>query len=556
MDRVEKSLVGASEAAQASLPAPWDVTKVYQKDGDELSYRLSKIWKYLMKSSSSSSSDSKWSPSLIQKHLWPLLLNSPWNSIGVAPTGSGKTYSYSIPTLIHACSKKLWASKRKPAILTLVPTRELVQQVAKVFGKVSKAMKRKESIVIIPVSGGIPRAEQKRALAKAETTDSTNVIVVVATPGRLLDLAKDQETHLPFFRWVVLDEADQLAKDGDLGPQVDEILQLANEQQPTDDKFSDRRLILVSATYPDKAKAKFLEWVGKEHILVQVDPVVQQPKLQKKVINDGASHNEDETPKAPIHRNAGSFARIPAHLEQVLHVCSEHKKPRKLLHTLHKIYSNHEGKRSLPLGMVFFSKIEKLKHLSKLLEKEGIASVELHSQLANPKLREQNLAKFSCGQTPLLLATDLAARGIDIPSIEFVIQYDFPGNLQQYIHRCGRAGRSNQKKATIYSFFTRNLQAMAPDLIQLLEANQAWVDNNLRALVGNGVPNGKRSKRKSRQEAVKKSDPLTPKEPLPEQQDSEGEDVDDFPELSAKRIVLKRASHVSDASSASEDEDS
>jgi len=172
------------------------------------------------------------------------------------------------------------------------------------------------------------------------------------------------------------------------------------------------------------------------------------------------------------------------------------------------------------------------------------------------------LAQFACGQKPLLLATDVAARGIDIPHVQFVIQYDFPGNLQQYIHRCGRAGRSrgqekdsgsttgSSAKPTVYSFFTRNLKPLAMDLIHLLEAHKAWVDPNLRALAT------EEDNPKSRKKHAKKPrDNNKEKDKNEDDDEDNDEPVDDFPELAPNRIVLKRASHVSDASSSDDDND-
>jgi len=362
-----------------------------------------------------------------------------------------------------------------------------------------------------------------------------------------------------------LDEADQLAKEGDLGPQVDQIIETS--------KLPSTRLVLVSATNPEKAQERFQTWVGKEHALVQVNHHVQpqsqaqplqvpQPSIKMEVTDSSPLPNDHDststtTPTTATttntttkdNNNAGTFSKIPSHLEQVLHVCAEHKKPRKLLHTLQQIYKSFPNQRNRPLGIVFFSKIEKLKYISKLLEKEGVTgSVELHSQLPSTKVREAHLAQFACGQKPLLLATDVAARGIDIPHVHFVIQYDFPGNLQQYIHRCGRAGRSSSKsdengshaKPTIYSFFTRNLKPLAMDLIRLLEAHNAWVDPNLRALANEEKPNSRKHAKKTRAD---------------DENDDDDEPVDDFPELAPNRIVLKRASHVSDASSSEDESD-
>jgi len=192
----------------------------------------------------------------------------------------------------------------------------------------------------------------------------------------------------------------------------------------------------------------------------------------------------------------------------------------------------------------------------------------------------------------ILVATDVAARGIDFQGIDFVIQYDFPSNLEQYIHRCGRVGRSSGNnggggittiatsapsitedwKFVIFSFFTRNLQPLATDLIQLLEVSQAWVDPNLRSLLvetkrgnsGNKLkskgtkftssesPIGKSTKIKKRKEKNNVASSISKKQKFKndDNEDDDDDDDDDFAELSAKanRIVLKRACHVSDAS--------
>lgn len=624
VDRVEVSLVGGDmdeDSCTTPLPAPFSLDDADDQDDTKCSNSSSNIptnysrammiqsvWKYLVagrsRAKASASGAPSWQPSKIQQHLWSLLLmDSPWNTIGVAPTGSGKTLAYALPALVS--TSVTTTGDDSSAVLVLVPTRELAQQVAKVFGGVCRAIAHvqknrwdkknnvapasKSSTTMIPivtVHGGANRHRQKEELEAAATAGRA---VVVATPGRLLDLingrnggddnTKGEPTRLlPVFQWIILDEADQLAKDGDLGPQVDEILEATKVSSLLS---TPQRFVLVSATYPEKARPKFQAWVGKKYVLAQVDHHVQQqqslaPKTGTSTDGDGKIEDTSETSKPDgdhsksqhPNKNSGSFARIPSHLEQIVHVCSEHKKPRKLLHTLEQIYKKYPNPRSRPLGIVFFSKIEKLKHASKLLEKEGITgSVELHSQLAgSSKAREVNLAQFACGQKPLLLATDLAARGIDVPSVQFVIQYDFPGNLQQYVHRCGRAGRSwddssppattkttQKQKPTVYSFFTRNLKAMAPDLIRLLEANQAWVDPNLRTLAqGDDGSSGKKPKKAQAKQETLPSWSKSQQEEVMSDEDA----IDDFPELSANRIVLKRASHVSDASSSSSDEDS
>ena len=188
------------------------------------------------------------------------------------------------------------------------------------------------------------------------------------------------------------------------------------------------------------------------------------------------------------------LARIPSNVTQILHVCSAHKKPRKLVTTLQKIRSDKES-RTQSLCLVFFARIKTLQYVSKLLQKDGFLSAELHSHLSQ-KDRERVLFNFQCGKVQTLLATDVAARGIHVPNVDSVINYDFPISLEQYVHRCGRAGRSGNKPATVYSFFTRELQPMATDVMTLLKETNAWIDPNLLELTAEKPQEGRRSKKR------------------------------------------------------------
>jgi superfamily II DNA/RNA helicase len=515
-------------SGKSSIPGPLELEAETKSSDEE---NLCKVWNYL----GNSSANKEWNPAPIQRQAWAILLKR-LPLVGISPTGSGKTLAYAIPTLVSGATTTT-------SILILAPTRELVHQISKVCSKVSNGLRKTCSDLaatrVISIHGGVNRDAQQKELERKEGGEG-EVHVVVSTPGRLLDLLDANETTLECMKspsWIVLDEADQLAKEGDLGPQVDRILELLRTDKTT--------LALVSATYPEKVHSKFREWVGPEHVLVKVDSL---DKEQNKVKTEESSENAQHPGAEDEKKGSDSFARIPSHLTQVLHVCAEHKKARKLVNTLQTIRKEEQGRNHL-LGIVFFGRIEKLKYVSKLLLKENVKCVELHSQLPN-HVRENNLHLFSTGKVPLILATDLAARGIHVTQVRFVIQYDFPGNLNQYIHRCGRAGRSGNP-SKVYSFFTRNLQLMAPDLVKLLEANQAWVDPNLRALVvgGDGDQPANEGKRKrSRRKAVQEVEVARAER----DGDDGSDDDDDFPELAPNRIVLKRAGHVSDASSDSD----
>jgi ATP-dependent RNA helicase DDX5/DBP2 len=266
-----------------------------------------------------------------------------------------------------------------------------------------------------------------------------------------------------------------------------------------------------------------------------------------------ASPKDEEDAKSPKRPREGmESAQIPAHVTQILHVCSSHKKPKKLLSTLAKIRKDDIGSRQRSLCLIFFSRIKTLQYVNKLLSKEGIVCAELHSQMKQDA-REKTLANFRAGKIDTLLASDIAARGIHVANVQYVINYDFPTSLDQYVHRCGRAGRSqvtgstepSQKATTVYSFFNREMEAMAKDVLALLRDSKAWLDPNLLELTGEGE-GGKRSKRKK--------DTATPVEKAPGEENEDDWDDGQFTSLNPSRIVLKRASHVSDASEDDDDE--
>jgi superfamily II DNA/RNA helicase len=594
-----------------------------------------------------------WTPTLIQRQLWSILLKTSWNTIGTAPTSSGKTLSYAIPSLLRG---------GKSNIVVLVPTKELVHQVSQLYRKLIKIQKMLQgdkgnsndiTRVVIPIHGGVSRQDQVQAIVRSRSADSP--MVVVATPGRLLDIMeqheKDSGRHsrdliVPHStrHWIVLDEADQLTKEGDLGPQVHEILnRLTAQEIATSSTNSSHyyvygpdtavpRLLFVSATLSDKSRSKLHEWMGLDHVLVQVDGhdlAGRRPCSAQESSNTDYNHATPNELKSS--RNETLFSRIPSHLEQIVHVCAEHKKPRKLVHTLKTIQNgtNSEqatakedtvAKTSLDAnswhrckkGIVFYAKVEKLEYSLKLLKREGIQCFSLHGKLPTA-LRQKSLHSFaSAGRGRdgekslcLLLATDCAARGIDIPGVDFVIQYDFPGNLEQYVHRCGRAGRSvngngrdgdtisllanenfgvsDKSHYVIYSFFTRNMQRIAPDLVRLLEVNGAWIDPNLKELVHqcnttavasarNTCPDNEyRKKAKSdvaepiqvygreKNSGNKTHEPSNNKHSMKDasycDDDDDYDDDEDFAHLAPNRIVLKRASHVSDASDDDEEEE-
>jgi superfamily II DNA/RNA helicase len=513
------------------------------------------------------SATNSWTPTPIQLQAWPVLLKSKIDLIGIAPTGSGKTYAYGLPLLSQIDRKKDLGIQG----MVLLPTRELALQVKKDLKRA-----KMKPIKMVAVYGGVDRESQLEDLLVDDVP-----IIVAATPGRLGDLLNDErlKDKLSGLKWIVMDEADRLAIQIDMSKQVDDILEILG-------KDPDRRMCMFSATHPQSAASKWASWIRKQHVIIKVNTVTVGGQLKavedqqyedmmpnsdaeaipnKENDGDGEQGEDEEIPSTRKAPGPMDLARIPANVTQTLHVCSAHKKPKKLMTTLQKVRPA-KGSRVQSLCLVFFARIKTLQYVSKLLRAEGVECSELHSHLSQ-RDREQVLHHFQCGKIQTLLATDVAARGIHVPNIETVINYDFPISLEQYVHRCGRAGRSSEKPATVYSFFTRELQPMAADVLSLLKETDAWIDPNLVELAGE-KPAGKRAARKRKRLEESKTAPkpqegeatAAPGVDGDEADMDDGEDIieDDYDDeinnrqfsfLNPKRIVLQRASHVSDASS-------
>jgi ATP-dependent RNA helicase DDX5/DBP2 len=499
------------------------------------------------------------SPTLIQAQTWaccscssaPPRSDVERNLLLIAPTGSGKTLAYGLPLVASAASSlnpaatTVVAAAASRNSLVLVPTRELALQVQKQL--------RAAGGRVVACYGGVDRDEQLRELsfivAVAPAAPSCSSIVA-ATTGRFLDLWNANErVRSIVFSSVVLDEADRLASNADLCQQVDAVLAgiVASAAANKTEKTAQIRIFLCSATFPQKVSSVWRKWIDavtstttrkRSPILIKVDGMsVQSPSEEMKAADENSN-------RAVPSRNI-EYSKIPSNLTQTLHVCAEHKKPKKLLHILGTI-RNKDDSRNPSLGIIFCSKIKTVQYLYQLLRKERAPCTQLHSQLTQSQ-REQSVRDFSSGKRPMLLATDIAARGLHMNHIQFVVQYDFPSNLEQYIHRCGRAGRDG-KTAVVYSFFTRNLAPLANDVVALLEAANQHVDPNLRALMAckkeaRGVPADEDNFLGVHRQKQQHSDQGGT---IDNVEDTESDD--DFKYLAPNRIVLKRASHVSDAS--------
>ncbi len=298
--------------------------------------------------------------------------------IGQAPTGTGKTLGFGIPLLERVLAPSEGADGR-PQALVVVPTRELGIQVARDI----KAAGATRGIRVIPIYGGVAYEPQTDALAKG-------VEIIVGTPGRLLDLAKSKQLNLGSIRGLVLDEADRMLDLGFLDD-VEKILALL----PTD-----RQTMLFSATMPD--------------------PIVTMARrFLRNPVTVHAGHSAETGPSPQT--------------QQVIY----------RTHSLNKLeivarILQAEGR---GLTMIFTRTKRNADRVAEDLDFRGFAAAAVHGDL-NQGARERALRAFRSGKIDVLVATDVAARGLDVTGVTHVINYDCPEDPDTYTHRIGRTGRA------------------------------------------------------------------------------------------------------------------
>lgn len=297
--------------------------------------------------------------------------------LGLAPTGSGKTAAYILPILQQLLQQEAPRDRQVP-VLVLVPTRELAIQVAEVTENFSRFLPRR--IKSLAIFGGVSINPQMMKLGGVE--------VLIATPGRLIDLVGRNSVGISRIQTLVIDEADKLLQMG-FREEMDHLLELTPKKKQT---------LLFSATQ-DQELTSLIQQLLKNPVEIQVAPA-------------------DFTPDA-IHQEA-------------YRVSSETKGP-----FLRLLIQSGDWKQIL----VFASSIRTADNMVVKLNKNGIQAVAFHGDKSQGA-RTEALAKFKSGKTRVLVATDLAARGIDIQGLPLVINYELPRSPKDYIHRIGRTGRA------------------------------------------------------------------------------------------------------------------
>jgi ATP-dependent RNA helicase DeaD len=320
-------------------------------------------------------------PSEIQKEVISKVMGQKTDLVAQAQTGTGKTAAFGLP-LLHAVDPK----NDKIQALVLAPTRELCQQIAK---QLFKFTKYSDKIFTNAVYGGANIDDQIRALQRPTH-------IVVATPGRLLDLLERKALELTHVQTIVLDEADEMLSMG-FKKELDSIL-----QQTT----GHRNTWLFSATMPVGIKEIIKNYMSPTAVNIVID--------SKNVVNKDIEH---------------LFVQ-----------CEDSEKLRTLLSFLNSQGTNR--------GLIFCRTKSGAQTLAQQLQSKNIATDAIHGDLMQ-KERDKVMRAFKNENLQVLIATDLAARGIDVEGLSYVVHYNLPDQMEYYTHRSGRTARAGKKGVSL-----------------------------------------------------------------------------------------------------------
>ena len=351
-------------------------------------------------------------PTPIQAQGWPMALSGK-DMVGIASTGSGKTLAYLLPAIVHINAQEPLKHGDGPVVLIMAPTRELAVQIKAECDLFGSSSKIRNTCLY----GGVSKGGQARDLERG-------VEIVIATPGRLIDFLESGKTNLRRITYLVLDEADRML---DMGFEP-AMRQIVSQIRP------DRQTLCWSATWPKEVQA---------------------------VARDFCSN--------PIQVFVGSLeVKASHHVVQIIEIIDEYKKQETLLRHMKNIA---QGTRVI----IFCETKRGCEEVRHILRNENFSAAAIHGD-KEQRERDLALSDFKSGRVPILVATDVASRGLDVKDIKFVINYDFPKEIEDYVHRIGRTGRKTNEgynEGTAITFFTSANSRLAGKLVDIMrEANQ------------------------------------------------------------------------------------
>ncbi|XP_051732927.1 probable ATP-dependent RNA helicase DDX46 [Ctenopharyngodon idella] len=358
-------------------------------------------------------------PTPIQAQAIPAIMSGR-DLIGIAKTGSGKTIAFLLPMFRHILDQRPLGEGEGPIAVIMTPTRELALQITKECKKFSKSL----GLRVVCVYGGTGISEQIAELKRGAE-------IIVCTPGRMIDMLganSGRVTNLRRATYVVMDEADRMFDMG-FEPQVMRIV---------DNVRPDRQTVMFSATFPRTMEA-----------------------LARRILSK------------PIEVQVGGRSVVCSDVEQHVIVIEEEKKFLKLL----EILGHYQEKGSV---IIFVDKQEHADSLLKDLMKASYPCMSLHGGIDQYD-RDSIINDFKNGACRLLVATSVAARGLDVKHLILVVNYNCPNHYEDYVHRAGRTGRAGNK-GFAYTFITADQVRYSGDIIKALELSGSPVPPELEQL--------------------------------------------------------------------------
>jgi ATP-dependent RNA helicase RhlE len=340
------------------------------------------------------------SPTPIQEKAIPLALKDN-DLLGIAQTGTGKTAAFAIPIIQQLDKSRSKGRKREIKALILTPTRELAIQIDECFTDYSKYTDLRHTVIF----GGVNQKPQIDKLKRG-------IDILVATPGRLLDLINQRYISLSYVRYFVLDEADRMLDMGFIHA-IKQLLPMLPRQKQT---------LFFSATMP-----------------------VAIARLSKSIL-----HNPVKVEVAPV-------SSVADRIDQHLYFVEKPQKSELLISLL--------GKEQNKSVLVFSRTKHGADKIARILNKKGIDCEAIHGNKTQGA-RQRALANFKSRKTRVIVATDIASRGIDIANLEIVINYDLPDVAETYVHRIGRTGRAGHR-GTALTFCSQEEHSMVRNIQKL-----------------------------------------------------------------------------------------
>ncbi|KAL9095419.1 MAG: hypothetical protein Q9165_002290 [Trypethelium subeluteriae] len=361
-------------------------------------------------------------PTPIQAAAWPYAMAGR-DLIGIAETGSGKTLAFGSPCIRHITSIPKGGKRKGIRAVVITPTRELACQIFEYMKKLGSGYR----LGVVCLYGGVPKEQQREDLKTAN--------IVVATPGRLQDLIDEGAADMSTVSYLVLDEADRMLEKG-----FDEAIKKIVRTMPK--HGTDRQTLMFTATWPPSIR-----------------------ELAATYMTEPVRIGIGDNPDGELRANK----RITQNVEVVL-------PSQKQLRLLSILKRNMRGEGQDRILVFCLYKKEAFK-VEVFLKRKDLRVVSIHGDL-NQSQRTANLQAFKDGYVPILIATDVASRGLDIPNVNLVVNMTFPLTVEDYVHRIGRTGRAGKTGLAI-TLFSQKDKHLAGELIGVLEKADQKVPEDL-----------------------------------------------------------------------------